>query len=125
MSSKHERSLKLNARVASTDDPRAKAEHASSAPTPAAHSTAHWGSTPRVLERIAVRCGDTGANPSHHDPFMFLAAIERNCGLLFHFEIHRQSTLPTVEAFVGRAEAAFPTELLRNFVRPPQEGPAE
>jgi hypothetical protein len=56
---------------------------------------------------------------------MFLAAIERNCGLLFHFEIHRRSRLPTVEAFVGRAEAALPTELLRNFESPPQEGLAE
>lgn len=124
MSSKHERSLKLNARVASSDDPRAKAEHASSAPTHAAHSTAHWGSAPIVLERIEVRCGDTGANPSHHDPFIFLAAIERNCGLLFHFEIHRRTRLPTVEAFVGRAEAAFPTELLRKLLNPPQDGSA-
>lgn len=125
MSSKHERSSKPSDRVAPWDEPRAQAQPARSAPTPAADLTARLGSTPIVLKRVEVRCGGTGADPNHNDPFMFLAAIERNCGPLFRFEIHRESTAPTVEAFVGRTEATLPTELLRNFVRPPQEGPAE
>lgn len=123
MSKKHKRSLKFKALADSLNATRAAVATSSNAAASIADSRALWASAPIVLKQMELRCEEIKVTLKHPQPFLLLTAIDHSCRMLIHFEIHRRSTLPTVEAFVRRAEAAFPTGLWSYFVRAGQQRP--
>jgi hypothetical protein len=106
MSKKHNQALKFKTLTDSLKARCAKAAPESSAAQPATDSRVLWGSAPIVLKHMELRCQVPELTLSHHESLTALTAICRWTRLI-HIEVHRSGTLPTVEEFVRRAEAAF------------------
>jgi hypothetical protein len=117
MSKKHKQALKFRALTDSLKARRAKAAPESAAAQPATDSRVLWGSAPIVLKHMELRCQVPEVALSTHESLMALAAICRKTRLV-HVEIHRSRTLPTVEEFVHRAEAAFSPPTPSNLCLP-------
>ena len=116
MSKKHKRSTKFQALADSLRATRARLGRSCNASAPIADSRALWDSAPIVLKHFELRCEVIEVTPGHRQPLMFMKAIDRLNGLI-HFEIHKRTSLPTVEAFLRRAEAAFASGLLNYYFR--------
>lgn len=123
MSKQHQRSLKIKALGDSLNVPRATAAASCTTAASAADSQVYWASAPIVFEQMELRCEQIKMPSKHQQQFMLLTAIDCSSKLLFHFEIQRRSSLPTLEAFVQRAEAAFPSRLSSNTAHSGQSRP--
>lgn len=117
MSKKHKQALKFKALTDSLKARCAKAAPESAPTQPATDSRVLWGSAPIVLKHMELRCQVPEVTLSHQVSLMVLTAICRWTRLI-HIEVHRSDTLPTVEEFVRRAEAAFSPPTLWKFSLP-------
>lgn len=123
MSKKQKRSTKFQASADSLSANRARIERTGAVLPPTADSRVLWDSAPIVLKHIELRCEVIELTLAHPTPLMLLKAIDRFSRLM-HFEICKRNSLPTVEAFVRRAESAFAFGLANYFHRAGQQSPA-
>jgi hypothetical protein len=122
MSKKHKRSLAFKIQAGSSNASRAEIVTGSSVGEPRVDSRARWNSAPFDLERVDTRRDATRVKPKHPRLLMGLVAGDHSCKLIIDLEIRRRSTFPKVEAFVRRADLAYPMELPSELLRTGQQG---
>jgi len=122
MSKKHKRSLTFMIQAGSSNASRAEIVTRSSATKSCADSRAYWDFAPFFLERVDTRREATRVKPKHPKLLMGLEAYDHSCKLVINLAIRRRSTFPKVEAFVRRAEVAYPMERPSELMRAGQKG---